>query len=96
MSLPGRLLYEYRCYRDLPRGVQKEYLRDRFGLLYKDPGVDRVIISGIDWLCLAQDRSASQDGGVASYYNLKDGWTISYRRLPATSYQRSLKQPTYR
>ena len=78
MSWIGRLLYEYRCYRDLPREVQKVYRRDRFGLLYEDPGVDKVIISGIDWICLAQDRSASQDGGVASFYNLKDGWTISY------------------
>lgn len=32
----------------------------------------------MDWLCRAQDRSASADGGVSSHYSLDDGWGNSY------------------
>jgi hypothetical protein len=32
----------------------------------------------IDWLCVAQDRSTSGDGGVARDYSLLRGWAASY------------------
>jgi hypothetical protein len=34
--------------------------------------------AAVDWLCTAQDKSASQDGGVARHYSLVDGWSVSY------------------
>jgi hypothetical protein len=53
-------------------------LRDSFGLPAHDPGIDRAIDLGYQWLCLAQDNSASKDGGVAANYNLVAGWAPSY------------------
>jgi hypothetical protein len=43
-----------------------------------DPGVRRAIRETTRWLCRAQDRSASTDGGVASHFDLGDGWANSY------------------
>jgi hypothetical protein len=43
-----------------------------------DPGSEVVIDAAMNWLCLAQDASASRDGGVARDYNLRTGWASSY------------------
>jgi hypothetical protein len=43
-----------------------------------DHGAERVLPELLAWLCLAQDRSASADGGVARHYCLIDGWATSY------------------
>ncbi len=43
-----------------------------------DPGAQRAIEEGIGWLCRAQDFSTSSDGGVASYFDLQEGWSTSY------------------
>lgn len=43
-----------------------------------DPGPERVLRESIGWLCRAQDRSRSADGGVARDYSLIDGWASSY------------------
>jgi hypothetical protein len=43
-----------------------------------DPGPARIIDEGIAWLGRAQDRSASQDGGVARHFSLLNGWATSY------------------
>ena len=43
-----------------------------------DPGTGQTIAGAIDWLCRAQDRSTSADGGVARAYSLIRGWTASY------------------
>jgi hypothetical protein len=51
---------------------------DRKGLPAEDPGIDAVVAAGIDWLCAAQDHSASRDGGVARDYSLQTGWATSY------------------
>jgi len=51
---------------------------DRRGLLEFDPGPKRAITEGLRWLCEAQDRSASQDGGIARHFSLIDGWSVSY------------------
>ena len=39
---------------------------------------ERVLHEVIDWLCRAQDHSASADGGVARDYSLIHGWATSY------------------
>ena len=43
-----------------------------------DHGAERVLPEVIDWLCRAQDHSASADGGVARDYSLIHGWATSY------------------
>ena len=43
-----------------------------------DPGPERVVSAGIGWLCRAQDRSRSNDGGVAHNFSVLDGWAESY------------------
>lgn len=43
-----------------------------------DHGAERVLPEVIDWLCRAQDHSASADGGVARDYSLIRGWATSY------------------
>ena len=43
-----------------------------------DPGATAVIEACVDWLCTAQDRSASADGGIARDYSLITGWSTSY------------------
>lgn len=39
--------------------------------------IDKAIHLGMEWLCRAQDKSASADGGVANF-NLLSGWGASY------------------
>lgn len=55
-----------------------ERARDRDGLPAHDPGCEAVIAACTAWLCLAQDRSASSDGGVARDFSLQKGWATSY------------------
>ena len=62
----------------LPPLAKAERRRDRAGLPALDPGSARVLPALIDWLCLAQDESASRDGGVARSYDLRFGWETSY------------------
>lgn len=37
-----------------------------------------AIHAAIDWLCEAQDNSATADGGVARHFSLRSGWGASY------------------
>jgi len=62
----------------LPRDVRREARRDAMGLPAGDPGIDAVVDAGIAWLATAQDRSASNDGGVARHYSPLSGWAPSY------------------
>lgn len=62
----------------LTAGAQAELQADRRGLAPQDPGRDKVIAACTQWLCRAQDRSASQDGGVARDFSLQTGWATSY------------------
>lgn len=64
--------------RRLSGTAKKELTRDTAGIPQSDPGPERVIQAGIEWLCRAQDNSRSRDGGVAAQYDLKVGWTTSY------------------
>jgi len=38
------------------------------------PAIDRYL----EWLCVAQDKSSSRDGGVARHFSWVDDWSISY------------------
>lgn len=58
--------------------ARDEQRHDRGGLNNSDPGAERAIDEAQRWLCRAQDRSASADGGVARHYSLLSGWGASY------------------
>ena len=58
--------------------AKKERQRDRSGRPERDPGAAAVIEASIAWLAEAQDRSPSNDGGVARDYSLIKGWATSY------------------
>ncbi|GAB4144189.1 MAG: hypothetical protein Tsb0016_13590 [Sphingomonadales bacterium] len=79
--LPARALEQYRQWAfhqqlsPLARAVLRE---DHAGLPSRDPGLQPAIDAALDWLCRAQDRSASQDGGVARDFSLLRGWNNSY------------------
>lgn len=61
-----------------PAVIKAAIKRDSLGLPESDPGIDSAINAMTDWLCKAQDNSASADGGVARDYNLVKGWATSY------------------
>jgi hypothetical protein len=58
--------------------ARAERRRDRAGLPAEDPGTERVLPALMAWMGLAQDRSASADGGVARSFDLLYGWETSY------------------
>ncbi|WP_395403792.1 hypothetical protein ACHMW6_33820 [Pseudoduganella sp. UC29_106] len=62
----------------LPEGAIAELEADQRGLPERDPGCQAVIDACTDWLCAAQDNSATADGGVARDYSLIKGWASSY------------------
>lgn len=62
----------------LPQPAIDQARRDAAGLPTEDPGTDRVLPAIMQWLCRAQDCSASRDGGVARDYSLIKGWATSY------------------
>src|SRR5207249_252199 len=60
------------------REARQEACKDLRGLPPADPGWEAVINAGLAWLGAAQDRSTSNDGGVARHYSLISGWSSSY------------------
>ena len=50
----------------------------RNGLPYDDCGSATAVKLAADWICRAQDRSQSSDGGVARHFSLNTGWSPSY------------------
>ena len=58
--------------------AKAELESDKRGLPAHDPGPNAVIDACIKWLCVAQDKSASNDGGVARDFSLQTGWSTSY------------------
>lgn len=64
--------------RRLPAAARAECDRDRKGPPQHDPGPQAVVEACLDWLCRAQDCSASADGGVARDFSLIKGWATSY------------------
>jgi hypothetical protein len=78
---PERLLKPLRAVRQywrLPPVAREASRYDRRGVSKEDPGIERCVEAGIAWLARAQDRSASQDGGVARHFSLITGWSPSY------------------
>jgi hypothetical protein len=61
-----------------PRAAREERERDEAGLPAADPGIERALPALMQWLCRAQDLSASNDGGVARDFSLISGWATSY------------------
>lgn len=81
LSFASSLLDAVRSFGDsesLTEIAKQERVRDRQGLPQDDPGPRRAFEAAVNWLCLAQDSSRSQDGGVAHSYSLLSGWTSSY------------------
>jgi hypothetical protein len=62
----------------LPDAAKAEAQRDRNGLDSHDPGIERAVDATVRWLRLAQERSASRDGGLSRDYSLIHGWATSY------------------
>lgn len=63
----------------LPAEAKRALSRDREPVSSRlDPGIDAVIDAGLTWLGVAQDHSASHDGGVARHYSVVKGWGDSY------------------
>jgi hypothetical protein len=62
----------------LPAAARAECRNDQRPLPSADPGAEVAVLACIDWLSQAQDRSTSNDGGVARHYSLLTGWSASY------------------
>jgi hypothetical protein len=62
----------------LSREALHEQELDRTGGLGTDPGIEQACDLAMEWLALAQDQTASRDGGVARHFSLIDGWARSY------------------
>lgn len=67
-----------REYLRTPSAARAEAARDEREGLGDDPGIERVLQSGADWLSAAQDNSTSADGGVARHYSMLSEWAPSY------------------
>lgn len=72
------LVRRARDYVQLPSALRAAHLRDQWGGLAPDPGIEWAVTEGLRWLGRAQDGSATKDGGVARHYGLRDGWAASY------------------
>lgn len=58
---------------------KRERTADHAGRLHDDPGPEAAIAAACDWILSAQNKSQSQDGGVARDFSLlRDGWANSY------------------
>src|SRR5687767_7915822 len=70
-SVKGQLFSQL----SLTKAAKDELKADLLGLSAHDPGPEAVIAGCTKWLCLAQDKSASHDGGVARDFSLLTGWS---------------------
>ncbi len=75
VAIPARSLLDLTR---LAPEMQAEAGKDRLGLPPGDPPLDRCTAAAVQWLCLAQDRSTTADGGVARHYTIGRGWSSSY------------------
>ena len=62
----------------LPAAAKAARRRDRAEGPGSDPGIDRAVAEGLDWLRRAQDSSATRDGGVARHFGVISNWAKSY------------------
>ena len=77
----GDLVDRVRRIRDdlaLPQVAKEAARRDRRGAVLVDTGIPSAVEASLDWLGVAQDRSASHDDGFARHYSLLTGWSASY------------------
>ena len=84
-SAVGDLMDRARRIRDdlaLPSAAKEAARRDRSTGSWVDRGIPTTVAAAFGWLGVAQDRSASQDGGIARHFSLLTGWSASY---PETS-----------
>jgi len=65
-----------------PPAAKDAARRDRSREPLTDAGIPATVAAAFDWLGVAQDRSASSDGGFARHFSLITGWGASY---PETS-----------
>jgi hypothetical protein len=61
-----------------PAAKRERKIDLRIGLDVSDPGIQPTVSAALAWLCRAQDRSSTRDGGVARHFSLRDGWSSSY------------------
>lgn len=73
-----KIARDVRAELSLPTAARRQRSRDRKGPPAQDPGIEPAVDAAVDWLCRAQDRSASADGGVARDFSLIRGWATSY------------------
>lgn len=79
--IPPKLLaayYDYEKAKRLSPEGRSLRIKDNAKTLSEDIGNEAAISLIMDWLCRAQDHSATQDGGVARDFSLIDGWAASY------------------
>lgn len=62
----------------LSEKAKAEKARDSLGLPQQDLGAEAVSLACTEWLCRAQDKSPTADGGVARDFSLQKGWAASY------------------
>jgi uncharacterized protein YyaL (SSP411 family) len=63
----------------LPYCAKEELIRDRLYINLKhDPDLLSVVRACGNWLCRAQEKSTSSDGGVSRHFSLINGWGPSY------------------
>jgi hypothetical protein len=53
-------------------------IADEYRTRDAEPTMAETVDAATEWLCRAQDYSASQDGGVARHYSPTRGWAASY------------------
>ncbi|MGD8326481.1 MAG: prenyltransferase/squalene oxidase repeat-containing protein [Sphingomonadales bacterium] len=70
--------YDYQKAKQLCPEGRALRARDRKATFIEDIGNETAIAVVMDWLCRAQDHSATRDGGVARDFSLIDGWASSY------------------
>jgi hypothetical protein len=78
---PSRLWEQLRRLRDfaeLPAAARSAFWKDAWNGLHEDPGPEAAFRAAVAWLAEAQDRSSTNDGGVARHYSLIRGWGSSY------------------
>ena len=78
--IPGKILQQLRERWAESRcdAIRLERRVERNGLEDHDLPLESVIAAALEWLCVAQDRSQSADGGVGRAYHLQRGWQSSY------------------
>jgi len=70
--------YDYEKAKQLSPEGRALRASDAAKTFHGDIGNQDAIERIMDWLCRAQDQSATQDGGVARDFSLTDGWAASY------------------